>query len=629
MERSPPPTPIADYGLIGNRHTCALVSRGGSIDWCCLPHLESPSVFAAILDDARGGRWSIAPVDQATATREYLGCSPVLDTVFRSGTGVLRLRDFIPIRGGREGETSRSAHGIVRIAECLEGEVPLDIEWMPRPNYARDDVEITRDGDALVARSRQGSFWISGLPESERVRLHGAAVSSRATLRAGERLPLVSGWGDPAGESAGLLARRYLDETLEWWSRWERECGVEPIVDRWRPQVLRSGMVLQLLTNERTGAMAAAPTTSLPEEIGGVRNWDYRFCWVRDASMISRAFITLGQRRDGIAFLRFLENAARQHRDPARVQVLYGLNGETWLPEYTLGHLDGYAESRPVRIGNDAMLQRQLDAYGELIQAAHDLLEIGAAPNDAQSEWLCRIADYVCDVWRLPDHGIWEVRGPERHFTYSKLMCWVALDRALRIATRMDWTCDTARWLRERQEIRRVILDEGYDPARRTFVQSFGDGALDASTLLIPLFGFLPPSDPRVQGTIDAVLRWLTRDGLVYRYVTDESADGVSGGEGAFALCAFWLVDALALSGRVEEALPLFERMLDRANDVGLYSEEIDPATGEFLGNFPQAFSHVGVINSAHYLGRALMARERGEAAGAAPAGWPTTAAAR
>lgn len=355
--------------------------------------------------------------------------------------------------------------------------------------------------------------------------------------------------------------------------------------------------------------MAAAPTTSLPEEIGGIRNWDYRFCWVRDASMTSRAFVTLGQQREGIAFLRFLERAAQQHRDPARVQVLYGLNGEVRVTEYNLGHLDGYRGSAPVRIGNEAAIQRQLDVYGELLQASYELLRIGGSLSPDQQIWLQGVADYVCDIWRLPDAGIWEVRGPERHFTYSKLMCWVALDRAIRIADRLDWEREIGRWREERETIRTEILEQGFDTDRNTFVQSFGGRTLDASNLLIPLVGFLPATDPRVQGTIDATLRRLTTDGLVHRYLTEESADGVGGGEGAFVICSFWLVDALALSGRVDEAVEIFEKLIARSNDLDLYSEEIGIGTDEFLGNFPQAFSHVGLINSAHFVGRAL-ARE-------------------
>jgi pentatricopeptide repeat protein len=610
MSRPPAYPPIADYGLIGNRHTCALVSRGGSIDWCCLPHLESPSVFAAVLDANRGGRWSISLEGASEIQRSYVENSPILDTIFRSDGGVLRLRDFLPIRGGRELELSHSSHTIVRMAECTDGEIRARIEWMPRPNYARDDMRVTREGDTAIARSQHGTFWLAGLSTDHEWSIMGGGAVAELTLRAGDSLPLLSGWGDSPTAPAATLASDYLEATLGWWRDWASSCSIAPEAEPWADAVLRSGMVLELLTNERTGAIAAAPTTSLPEEIGGVRNWDYRFCWVRDSSMITRAFITLGRQQDGADFLSFLERAAQQHRDPSRIQVLYGLNGETRMPEYDLGHLDGYRGSRPVRIGNDAALQRQLDVYGELLQAAFELLRIGATISRDQWTWLRGVADYVCEVWRLPDRGIWEVRGPERHFTYSKLMCWVALDRALRLADLLGWEGDTERWGREREVIRGVIESDGYDATRNTFVQSFGASALDASNLLIPLVGFLKASDPRVQGTIDQIIRCLTTEGLVHRYEPDQAKDGVGGGEGAFGICTFWLADALALSGRVDEARDVFESMLDRSNDLGLYAEEIDPVSGAFLGNFPQAFTHVGLINSAHWVGRAMKSRE-------------------
>jgi GH15 family glucan-1,4-alpha-glucosidase len=487
----------------------------------------------------------------------------------------------------------------------VEGEVEVEVEWVPRPNYARDDVRLRREGSVVHAESQREPLWLVGLPEEAPVELAGAAVRATVRLRAGERLDLVSGMGDRVPTERARMVRRYLDETLAWWDAWAGACGIAPGAERWREMILRSGMVLKLLSNEESGAIAAAPTTSLPEELGGIRNWDYRFCWVRDASLITRALTILGQRAEGVAFLHFLERAARQHRDPARIQVLYGLQGETRMPEYELGHLDGYRDSRPVRSGNAAALQCQLDVYGELLEAAHGLLRIGARFNDEEWAWLRRIADYVCDVWREKDRGIWELRGPEMHLTYSKLMCWVALDRSLRIARVLGWSDGTERWRRERAAIRHAILENAYDERRNTFVQSFSNRSLDASSLLIPLTGFLPAGDPRVQGTIDATLRELTDDGLVHRYRTDETADGVGGGEGAFGICTFWLADALALSGRTSEAREIFEAMLGRANDVGLFAEEIDPRSGEFLGNFPQAFTHVGLITCADFLARA------------------------
>lgn len=596
--------PISDYGLIGNRYSCALVDRDGSIDWCCLPNLDDPSLFGALLDVRRGGHWSVTPAGRSRATRAYLGAAPVLVTEFQAGGGRLRLTDFLPIRRGRGAEISRSAHSIVRIVECLEGEVEVEIDWCPRPNYARDDVWLRREGDAIAARSRSCDLWLRGMPEETEV--EHASARARPTLRAGNRLDLITGLGAPSDEHPAAITRALLDETLDWWEGWGERCRLTPGAEDWDELTRRSGMVLKLLSNERSGAIAAAPTTSLPEEIGGVRNWDYRFCWVRDASMISQALVALGQQEEGIAFLEFLERAAQQHRDPARVQVLYGLSGETTLTEYNLGHLDGYRDSRPVRVGNAAALQRQLDVYGELLDAAYDLVKLGVELSDGQRSWLRSIADHVCGVWRLEDRGIWEVRGPERHFTYSKLMCWVALDRAISLAPRMGWGDRVTRWDTERRAIRAAILEQGYDARRNTFLQSFGSRSLDASNLLIPRMGFLPADDPRVIGTIDATLRDLTENGLVHRYDVDEADDGVSGCEGAFGICTFWLADALAMAGRVEEARDIFVGIAGRANDLGLFPEEFDPVTGEFLGNYPQAFTHVGLINSTTCLGRAI-----------------------
>jgi GH15 family glucan-1,4-alpha-glucosidase len=609
MRRPTPYPPISAYALIGNRHTCALVSREGSLDWCCLPYLESASVFGAILDDARGGRWFLGCEGEGRRERRYLGHSAVLETIERVDDGTVRFVDFLPIREARGEEVSRSAATIVRIAECLSGTVEVVVEWTPRPDYARADVRLHRAGERQVlAVSEVGVCWIHGLPD-ERVELSGGSARSRVRLFAGERLELVSGWGDPT--TASVDPGNQLAETLEWWERWARSCRIEPVAEPWREQILRSGVVLTLLTNERSGAIAAAPTTSLPEEIGGIRNWDYRYCWVRDASLISQAFVTLGRPGDGLAFLEFLERAAQRHRDPARIQVLYGLMGQVNVTEYTLGHLDGYRDSRPVRVGNAAAEQRQLDVYGELMEAANDLVRSGFQLPHEWWSWLSAIADHVCRVWRWKDRSIWEVRGPEQHFTYSKLMCWVALDRAIELARVLGASSDTTVWARERDAIRAALLDQGYDRERGSFVQAFGSHALDSSNLLIPLVGLLPADDPRVLGTIDATLRELTENGLVHRYSTEETEDGVSGAEGAFGICTFWLSDALCLAGRLEEAEEIFAGMLGRANDLGLYPEEIDPSTGDFLGNYPQAFTHVGLITGAHFLGEA---RSRGAA---------------
>ncbi|HEV2736921.1 MAG TPA: glycoside hydrolase family 15 protein [Longimicrobiaceae bacterium] len=596
--------PISDYALIGNRHTCALVSRDGSVDWCCLPHLDSPSVFAALLDARRGGRWRIAPAGETAASRAYLGPSAVLRTEFRGAGGVLHLTDFLPIRAGAGADRqSESSHCIVRHLRCAEGEVEVDVEWTPRPNYAREDVVLRREGMVVYATSPRYELALAGFPEHAPLALEGASARARVRLRAGEGFNLACAWGGADPNPVAWTAEHHLRDTMCWWEEWAGSCSVPAGAEEWRELVLRSGMVLKLLTNETSGAIAAAPTTSLPEEIGGVRNWDYRFCWVRDSSMIARSLLALGHDRDARDFLDFLERAAAQHRDPARIQVLYGLRAETQLTEYTMGHLDGYRDSSPVRIGNAAATQRQLDIFGEVLDAADELARIGMPPTPERWEWLRSVADHVCGAWRGTDRGIWEVRGPERHFTYSKVMCWVALDRALRMSAALGLPGDTARWAAERAAVHAAVLREGWDPGQGAFTQSFGSPVLDASALLLPIVGFLPADDPRVRGTVDAVLGTLTRDGLVFRYHAEETPDGVGGGEGAFGICTFWLAHALALCGRAEEARGIFAGMAARANDVGLFPEEIDPATGEFLGNFPQAFTHVGLIDAAGALG--------------------------
>jgi GH15 family glucan-1,4-alpha-glucosidase len=599
---------ISEYALIGNRQSCALVSQGGSIEWCCLPRLDSPSVFGAILDRARGGRWSVAPRDAPFAERRYLDDSAALETTFRGGNGCAVLTDFMPIRTGRDVEPSRSTPLIMRGIRCTEGRVEVEVHWEPRPDYGRADVRIFYEEGVARAEIGDARITLAGLPESASVNLRGGALRSTLSLEAGEEAWLCSAWGDldPRGFAAG--AADYLEETVGWWNRWAAASRVGRGSRLWRDALVRSGMVLKILTQEDTGAIAAAPTTSLPEEIGGVRNWDYRFCWVRDSAMIAQAFATLGHVEDGIAFLAFLESAAAQHRDPARIQIMYGLRGGRHLPELTLGHLDGYRDSRPVRVGNLAAHQRQLDVYGELLEAAFDLHAMGAEIGEAQWGWLGSIADYVCEAWRYRDCGIWEVRGPERHFTYSKVMCWVALDRAVRLARALGEQESAGPWEEEREAIRAAVLSEGFNQERNSFVQYFGSTTLDASSLLIPLVGFLPPDDPRVHGTIDAIMEELMEDGVVHRYLTSDTQDGVSGGEGAFGICTFWLCTALARSGRLEEAQAIFEAMLRRSNDVGLFAEEVAPSTNEFLGNFPQAFTHVGLIIAARAIGDGLEA---------------------
>jgi alpha,alpha-trehalase len=599
--------PISDYALIGNRATCALVARDGSIDWLCLPHLDSPSVFGALVDVRRGGHWHVRPTAPFTVRRRYVGHSPVLETEFVCEDGVLHLTDFFPVeRGTRADDVGLGTNALVRRVRCAEGRVALESEWMPRPNYGRDDVRLTRNDDVVSACADTAVCAVTGWPEEVRVELEHAAARFTAELAAGEGFDLVCTWGGTDPRTPCAAVDEVLGITVRWWGEWAAAARVRPASSRWEDLMLRSGMVLKLLTQDRTGAIAAAPTTSLPEEIGGVRNWDYRYCWVRDSSMIARALLDLGHTADAVAFLEFLETATQRHRDPARVQVLYGLRPESRLTEFNLGHLDGYRGSRPVRIGNAAAWQQQHDIYGELLDAALELHRMGVEITAAQRDWLAAIADHTCRVWRQPDRGIWEVRGPEQHFTHSKVMAWVALDRAVALSGPLRWGARAREWAAQAEAIRRAVMRNGIDPETGAFMQAFENPTPDASNLRIPIVGFLPGDDPHVQATIDVTLRDLTRDGLVHRYSTAETADGVGGGEGAFGICTFWLAHALALAGRGTEALEIFESMAAHANDVGLFAEEVEPHTGMALGNFPQAFTHVGLIAAAHAIGTCL-----------------------
>jgi GH15 family glucan-1,4-alpha-glucosidase len=597
-------TPIADYGAIGNLRTVALVSKLGSVDWCCFPDLDSGSVFGALLDRQRGGRFLVSAEPGVESDQRYEPGTNILVTTLRSERGRLVVTDFMPLEAPLVGipKEPRAAE-IQRLLLCDSGEVDVAVEWSPRFDYARGATRLEPVRGGAVARGG-GVMALGGLPLDGEIR--DGVLRAQFQMTAGDAVALVSRFGSDDARFAVETCRRALEETRRAWLAWVHRCerGAEcGVPGPWHEQSVRSGLALKLLTHAHTGALAAAATTSLPEEIGGARNWDYRFTWVRDAAFTVQALYALGHRTEAVNFLNWLQQASRSKGgQPFGLQIMYGLHGETEMPEIDLPHLDGYCGSRPVRIGNAAAKQRQLDIYGELIAAAYEVVRWGATMDDELWRFLAAVVDLAAASWREPDHGIWEVRGPARHFVYSKVMVWVALDRGIHLARHFRLQGNTAAWQRAREQVRAAILEQGYDRKLGSFVQSFGSTAFDAANLLIPIHGLLPFDDPRVQGTIDCTLERLTEQGLVYRYLTD---DGLPGGEGGFGLATFWLADVLALSGRRDEAERYFETMARRANHLGLYSEEFDPQTGAFLGNFPQAFSHTGFVNAALYLARA------------------------
>ena len=570
--------PIGDYALLSDCHSGALVSKDGSIDWCVFHRLEARPVFARILDWGKAGFFRIAP----------------LETTFRTPGGTLVLTDFFAFRPAALG--AHPDHQLIRIARCEEGEVAVKVKLVPRFDYGlttprldtlADDLVVVYGGaDALVLQSE--------LPFGDAER---SATEGNRTLSAGEEAFVVLTYQlphelDPQRLTAEEV-RRKLEETVAHWTAWSDRCTY---AGPYREQVLRSALVLKALTNGPTGSIVAAPTTSLPEEVGGVRNWDYRFCWLRDSALTLNALFALGYVDEAHAYMAWLRRttAGRAHE----LQIMYGVGGERLLPEVELDWLEGYRGSRPVRIGNGAYSQFQLDVFGELLDTVWVYRRHGGEIDDGFWDFLGRVAGAVIERWREPDQGIWEIRGEPRHFTYSKVMAWVALDRVVRIAELDGLEGALDEWRAERDELRELIEREGVDGGG-AFVQSFGDGGkLDASNLMIPIVGFVDHDDPRARATVERIAAELSADGFVYRYITD-GVDGLSGDEATFAICSFWLVECLARAGEGARARELFERLLGFCNDVGLLAEEIDPASGELLGNFPQAFSHVGLIQAA------------------------------
>ncbi len=581
--------PIEDHALIGDLQTAALIGRDGSVDWLCLPHFDSAACFAALLGDRENGHWLLAPAaSDARSERSYRDDSLVLDTVWHTGTGSVRVTDFMPQRD--------RAPDIVRIVEGLEGEVAMQGVLRLRFDYGLVVPWVRHVGRCRVAVAGPDSAWLRTEPDVE---TYGQGFSTRSdfTVAAGERVAFILTW-HPSHEPRPDEIDPYeaLEHTLEDWRAWAAHCRYD---GPYRAEVLRSLITLKALTFAPTGGIVAAPTTSLPEELGGVRNWDYRFCWLRDSTLTLNALVTAGYTEEAAAWRDWLLRAVAGN--PADLQIMYGLGGERRLPETELPWLGGYAGSKPVRIGNAAVEQRQLDVYGGVLDSFH-IARVAGLPSKPHTWNIQRsLLDFLESHWREPDEGLWEVRGPRRHFVHSKIMAWVAADRALKaVETHPDLEGDVDRWRTMRDAVHREVCEKGYDPERNTFTQSYGSQQLDASTLLIPRLGFLPADDPRVVGTVDAVRTELAHEGLIRRYSTDGNAvDGLPGSEGTFLVCSFWLAEALHLTGRREEARKLFDRLLRLPNELGLLAEEYDPVSGRQLGNFPQAFSHVGLIGTA------------------------------
>ena len=594
--------PIEDYGVIGDLHTVALVGSDGSIDWCCLPHFDSPSVFAAILDAKKGGFFKIAPVDHAVHKQMYVPETNVLMTRFLSPGGVGECIDFMPVAG--DGSIQEHSHDLVRQVKVIRGSVRFRVECYPAFDYARVEHSLKIDGGGALFSAKGEQLGLT-----TPVELHGSesGVEAEFVLNGGEMVTFLLRHTDaesalqpidPDFDAAGAY-----DETVRFWRRW---LGGVRYRGRWREMVHRSAMTLKLLTFAPTGAIVAAATTSLPEEMGGSRNWDYRYTWIRDAAFTVYGFVRLGLTHEAERFMHWIEARAHETAADGGLQIMYGIEGQHDLPELELGHLEGYRGSAPVRVGNNAAKQLQLDIYGELMDAVYLSNKYGQPISYDFWQQLRRRLHYVCDNWQRKDEGIWEVRGERQHMVFSKLMSWVALDRGLRLADKRSFPGDRSRWLEERDAIYEEIMTKGWNEAKGSFVQHYGTDRLDASNLIMPLTFFISPSDPRMLSTLDATQRTLVSDSLVKRYETDSgSFDGLEGDEGTFNMCTFWLVEALTRCGRTEEARLIFEKMLSYANHLGLYAEEIGP-TGEALGNYPQAFTHMGLISAAFNLDRAL-----------------------
>jgi alpha,alpha-trehalase len=605
-------TPIADHAFLSDRHSCALIDKAGSVEWLCFPRFDGPSVFARLLDDD-AGHWQVQPAAQWTADRRYAGRSLALETTFHTADGELVLTDALGLGPGNDGHRLGTdvPHVLVRRLACTSGAVDVLVDYRPRPEYGLIVPLLSRVDGGVAARG--GADWlVLTLPGD--VHLADGRAQARLHLEDGDVVHLAlqrSTLGDAVSAhvwSQDELAE-LLDRTLASWESW---CSLHQAYEGpFQDLVHFSGRVLQGLSYQPSGAVVAAGTTSLPEGVGGERNWDYRYAWVRDASFTMEALWVAACPDEAQDFFGFMTTAGAGGIGPdMSLQIMFGVGGEHDLTERTLDHLRGWRDSRPVRVGNGAWNQRQVDVYGELLGAAARLADQLPALDEETRWFLGACADTAAVRWRDRDQGIWEVRGEPKHFLYSKVMCWVALDRAIALAPQLHCEDRVDEWKKVREEIAETVLERGWSEEAGAFTQYFGSTALDASNLMLPIVGFLPADEPRMLATIDAIAERLTDDrGLVYRYRTEEGVDGLAGDEGTFLLCTFWLAQALALAGQVERAREVFERAAGFVNDLGLLSEEVDPATGEQLGNVPQAFSHIGLVNAAWAIDQAERAR--------------------
>lgn len=608
--------PIENYGIIGNMRTVALVGMNGSIDWYCYPHFDSPSIFGALLDDVKGGRFQISPIGEPVRYKQfYWPSTNILISRFLLPDGIVELEDFMPV-----GLPSDSPwyHHLFRRIRCVRGAVRMSLMCRPAFDYGQKAHQVLLQPNGVF-------FPSSGL---------SLALSSTVPLKQGEQGSVAAEFLLEEGRSEVFLLRAHLGDdtvpcpplheeaeelfqgTVRFWQKWLSACTYR---GRWREQVERSALVLKLLTFEPTGAIVAAPTTSLPEVIGGIRNWDYRYTWLRDAAFTIYGFLRIGFRDEAAGFMNWIENYASKHISPKKpLPALFTIQGDSEIPEQTLDHWEGYRGSGPVRIGNAAASQLQLDLYGELMDAFYLYNKyVSPISYDMWVKLRSRL-EWICDHWQSPDAGIWEMRNREEHFVYSKVMNWVALDRGIRLADKRAFPADRTKWISERDRIYEEVMTRGWNEKRRAFTQFYGSEDLDASLLIMPLVFFMAPNDPRMLNTISAILQnpresGLVSDSLVYRYPPQPLIDGLSGEEGTFNMCSFWLVEALtragqALPGKLDQAQLLFERMLGYANHLGLYAEQTGPQ-GEALGNFPQAFTHLALISAAFNLDRMLVSR--------------------